>query len=207
MSTQYNLHNLDIAAGLHSLTVVAKATGYEDSEASTPISFTAYSVTYSITKGTASGYDMMFSGETLTGSITPNANCDYPLTLIVVGATLDSYNNATGAFQLSNPTGNITVAGTCLETYSISTTLNNATAASGNPSTIKDGSTATLVFTFDGTYYTCPDAVTVSNATGSWTKDSTTQGTLVLSNPTAAVSVTVSGVQVQVTAPYIELGE
>ena len=185
--------------------MVAKATGYDDSEPSTPISFNAYDVTYNITKGSSNGYTTIFSGEILTGTITPNANCDLPTTLSVSNATLTSYNNTTGAFVISNALGNVSVSGVCLETYSITATLDHATAASGNPTTIKEGSTATLVYTFDGTQYLCPDSVTVTGATGSWTKDSDTQGTLVLSNPTGAVSFTVAGQLVQVDAPYIEL--
>ena len=83
-----------------------------------------------------------------------------------------------------------------ITSYSITVTLTNATAASGNPSTIAQGGTATLVFTFDGTNYICPStSPVVTGATGVWTKNSDSQGTMVLSNANGNVSFTVAGEQ------------
>lgn len=77
--------------------------------------------------------------------------------------------------------------------YSIIVTLTNATADASNPADILPNGTATLNFTFDGTSYVCPNSVSVTGATGVWTKVSNTQGTMALSNPTGDVSFTVAG--------------
>jgi len=80
--------------------------------------------------------------------------------------------------------------------YPITVTLTNATASQSNPSIIAEDGTATLIYTFDGTNYICPTtSPTVTGATGVWTKDSDTQGTMVLSNATGNVSFTVAGEQ------------
>ncbi len=206
MSTVYSLHSIEtMTAGEHVLTAVAKATGYEDSEQSEPITFTAYSVTYGIIKGSATGYPFIFNDEIMHGTIVPNANCDLPSSITVMGATLDSYSSSTGEFAIKNPTGNVSIIASCLENYSISATLVNATAAAGNPTTIKQGSTAILVYNFSGNYQ-CPlTGPTVTNAQGVWQSISSSQGTLTLSNPTGAVSFTIEGALIQVNPPYIEL--
>lgn len=78
--------------------------------------------------------------------------------------------------------------------------MTNVTAASGNATTIATGETKTLTYTAaDG--YVLPDTVTVSGATGVWNKD---EGTLILSNPTANVNITIMAVQLtQLTTPTI----
>lgn len=76
-------------------------------------------------------------------------------------------------------------------THTITPTLTNVTAASGNATTIAVGETKVLTYTAaDG--YALPDTVTVSGATGVWNKDA---GTLTLSNPTANVTFTIAGVE------------
>lgn len=77
-------------------------------------------------------------------------------------------------------------------THTITPTLTNVTAASGNATSIAVGETKTLTFTAaDG--YALPDTVTVTGATGVWNKDA---GTLTLSNPTGDVAFTIAGVEV-----------
>lgn len=77
-------------------------------------------------------------------------------------------------------------------THTITATLTNVTAASGNATTIAVGETKVLTYTAaDG--YALPDTVTVTGATGVWNKDA---GTLTLSNPTANVTFTIAGVEV-----------
>lgn len=77
-------------------------------------------------------------------------------------------------------------------THTITPTLTNVTAASGNATTIAVGETKVLTYTAaDG--YALPDTVTVTGATGVWDKDA---GTLTLSNPTANVTFTIAGVEV-----------
>lgn len=76
-------------------------------------------------------------------------------------------------------------------THTITPTLTNVTAASGNATTIAVGETKVLTYTAaDG--YALPDTVTVTGATGVWNKDA---GTLTLSNPTADVTFTIAGVE------------
>lgn len=75
--------------------------------------------------------------------------------------------------------------------YDITVSLSNCTASSGNVSTITENGTAALTFTAaDG--YELPDSVTVTGASYTWDKAS---GTLVLSIPTADVSVSITAVE------------
>ena len=81
-----------------------------------------------------------------------------------------------------------------LSTYTISVTTTNVTASSSNPTTIKEGTTATLVFTADGTNYKVPTSMpTITGATGTYTRTSDTSCTITLSNPTGNVSFSVVG--------------
>lgn len=78
--------------------------------------------------------------------------------------------------------------------YSITSSVTNGEAASTNPTVISPGSSATLIYRFDGTSYSTPASVSVSGATQvSWVQDSTQQGTLVINNPTGNVMITVVG--------------
>lgn len=77
-------------------------------------------------------------------------------------------------------------------THTITATLTNVKAASGNATTIAVGEKKVLTYTAaDG--YALPDTVTVTGATDVWNKDA---GTLTLSNPTANVTFTIAGVEV-----------
>lgn len=76
--------------------------------------------------------------------------------------------------------------------YSITTNLTNVMANASNPTTVSTLASSTLTFTAN-TGYNLPDNVTVTGAEFTWTKSS---GTLVLSNPTGNVSVTVAGVAI-----------
>lgn len=79
--------------------------------------------------------------------------------------------------------------------YSIATTLTECTPVSGNASVINEGGTVTLKYVAkDG--FALTDTVTVSGASYTW--DSTT-GTLVLSNPTADVTITITATKSGVT--------
>ncbi len=185
-----------MTAGSHTLSVIAKKAGYEDSDPSNVLSFTAYAVTGSATKGSITLYDsFIFSDEeAFTGTVVPSSGCVLPTSISVTNATLVNYSSSTGIFSIENPTGAVTITAVCLQTYSITPTLVNATAAPGNATVIHDNETVTLTYAFDGTNYVCPaTGPTVTGATGSWTKVSDTQGTLQLSNPTGAVSFTISG--------------
>jgi hypothetical protein len=78
--------------------------------------------------------------------------------------------------------------------YDIDVTLSNATSSPDNATTIIEGETVVLIYTFDGVSYECPTtSPVVTGATGSWVKDSATQGTMTLTDATGDVSFTVSG--------------
>lgn len=72
--------------------------------------------------------------------------------------------------------------------HPITSSLTNCAATASNPSSIEESSTATLQFTANSGY-TLPAAISVIGASYTW--DPTT-GTLVLSNPTGNVSITIT---------------
>ena len=73
--------------------------------------------------------------------------------------------------------------------YNITETLSNC-SSSNNPTTITQNASATLTFTANSGY-SLPDSVTVTGASHTWDKAT---GTLVLSNPTANVSISITAV-------------
>lgn len=79
--------------------------------------------------------------------------------------------------------------------YNITATLSHVAAASGNAVSIGTGETVILSYTA-ASGYALPDMVTVTGATGVWNKDA---GTLTLSNPTANVTFSITGVAAAVT--------
>ena len=97
----------------------------------------------------------------------------------------------TGGSFTSDPSINTTYYGawSLVETYNITYNLTNCTGASTNPTTINEGTTATLSFVSnDG--YSFPDTITVSGVE-SYTWDKST-GTLTLTNATSDVSITIN---------------
>ena len=99
--------------------------------------------------------------------------------------------SGTGGTFTSNPSVNTTYYGawSLVETYNITYNLTNCTGASTNPTTINEGTTATLSFTLnDG--YSFPDTITASGVE-SYTWDKST-GTLTLTNATSDVSITIT---------------
>lgn len=74
--------------------------------------------------------------------------------------------------------------------YNITANLTDITADTNNVTTIEEGSTATLKYTAN-TGYKLPDTITVTGATHTWNRST---GTVTLSNPTANVSITITGV-------------
>lgn len=86
-----------------------------------------------------------------------------------------------------------------LKPYTISTTLTGCLASASNPTNMFAGGTATLIFTAN-TDYVLPDTITVTGASYNWTQST---GTLVISNPTSDVSVTITAVQESTTKRYL----
>ena len=112
-----------------------------------------------------------------------------------ISSTSSGWNTSmlkdTGGTFTSNPSVNTTYYGawSLVETYNISYNLTNCTGASTNPTTINEGTTATLSFVSnDG--YSFPDTITVSGVE-SYTWDKST-GTLTLTNATSDVSITIN---------------
>lgn len=122
---------------------------------------------------------------------------------ITTGVNVGSVN-ATGAtvshtisgqlltVTLENPTGPVTVTIDSRPFYKITTNLNRVSANSSNPSTITDGTAATLYFTARSGY-SLPETVTVTNAEYQWTQAT---GRLVLRDPIGPVTITITGVEI-----------
>lgn len=118
---------------------------------------------------------------------------NYPDNITVTGAGSSSWKKSTGTLTLVGGTGNISVniAGSP-QAYKITTNLTNVKAVGGNPTVIYRDSSATLKFTASDGYELPVNIPKVTNI-GSQTWDRIT-GTLKLFNPTADVTVTLSGV-------------
>ena len=164
-----------------------------------PSSAQTYAVNYNLTNCTAySGNPTSISSDASGVQFRINKAEHYELPqdigdITVTNATLDSWVLSTdgtyGTATISAPTGDITIKLEGIaEVYSITVSAPHTTHTGAT--TITYGQTATLVFTFD-TGYEAPDAVTVTGATGTWTKST---GTLVLSGATGNVSVSLTAV-------------
>lgn len=79
-----------------------------------------------------------------------------------------------------------------LNEYSVTETLSNVTTIGTHPVKILEGKSLTLKYTADANYE-LPDSVTVAGATSNWTKST---GTLVVSNPTGDVTITITAVRI-----------
>lgn len=135
------------------------------------------------------------AGGTLAITYTAAAGYDLP-EASGVGVTGCSFgwNQSTGVLTLYNPTGAVAAGVVAVaKSYAITATVTNGTATGAN--VIHTGETVALTIAADSGY-NLPDTVTVTGASQTWNKET---GTLTLSNPTGAV--TVSAVCVAVTYP------
>ena len=195
-ATTLDLTTIITANGTYNISVIATGTGYTDSDNSNVVeyNYASYNITTNLTNVTANASNPTTVSTIASSTLTFTANTGYnlPDNVTVTGAEY-TWTKSSGTLVLSNPTGNvsITVAGVA-KSYTITPTLTNVTAASGNATTIATGETKTLTYTA-ASGYTLPDTVTVTGATGVWNKDA---GTLTLSNPTANVTFTIAGVEV-----------
>lgn len=125
-------------------------------------------------------------------SFTKSAGYNWPTTVQVAGAIMVSWNHNTGVLVIEKPTLNtVTITVACTKiTYSITENLTNVTATGTHPTSIAYGESVTLIYAAD-TNYKLPDTVIVTGATHTWASNT---GTLVLSNPTGAVTITITGV-------------
>ena len=203
-ATTLDLTTVITANGTYNISVIATGTGYTDSDNSNIVeyNYAVYNITTNLTGVTANTSNPTTVSTLASSTLTFTVNTGYnlPDNVTITGAEY-TWTKSSGTLVLSNPTGNVsvTVAGVAIS-RTITATLTNVTAASGNATTIATGETKTLTYTAaDG--YVLPDTVTVTGATGVWNKD---EGILVLSNPTANVNITITAVQLtQLTTPSI----
>lgn len=186
-----------IPLGTHKLTIVASAPGYLDSDPSQEVTFiNGYPITFNVENCTYSpAATMVAVFEPTTFTFTKSTGYSLPSSISVTGVDVGKYtwtvasDGLTATLVITEPTGAVTVNVTAVaEVYSITVSAPHTTHTGAT--TITYGQTATLVFTFD-TGYEAPDAVTVTGATGTWTKST---GTLVLSGATGNVSVSLTAV-------------
>lgn len=194
-ATTLDLTTVITANGTYNISVIATGTGYTDSDSSNVVeyNYAVYNITTNLTGVEANASNPTTVSTLASSTLTFTANTGYnlPDNVTVTGAE-HTWTKSSGTLVLSNPTGtvSVTVAGVAIS-YTITPTLNNVTAASGNATTIATGETKVLTYTANSGY-TLPDSVTVTGATGVWNKDA---GTLTLSNPTANVTFTIAGVE------------
>lgn len=203
-ATTLDLTTVITANGTYNISVIATGTGYTDSDRSNVVeyNYAVYNITTNLTGVTANASNPTTVSTLASSTLTFTANTGYnlPDNVTVTGAEF-TWTKSSGTLVLSNPTGavSVTVAGIAIS-RTITATLTNVTAASGNATTIATGETKVLTYTA-ASGYTLPDSVTVTGATGIWNKD---EGTLILSNPTANVNITITAVQLtQLTTPTI----
>lgn len=125
------------------------------------------------------------AGGTLAITYTAAAGYDLP-EASGVGVTGCSFgwNQSTGVLTLYNPTGTVAAGVVAVaKSYAITATVTNGTATGAN--VIHTGETVALTIATN-TGYNLPDTVTVTGASQIWNKET---GTLTLSNPTGAVTV------------------
>lgn len=168
--------------------VTIKITGVENAANS-------YAIQTSYTAGhftaDSSNPNVIQEGATVQLKFTISANADFG-TVSATGATVShSVSGQTLTVTLKNPTGPVTVTITSRPLFRITTNLSYVSADSSNPTTITDGTSATLYFTANSGY-TLPASVSVSGAGHQWNQST---GRLVLIDPTGPVTVTVVGVK------------
>lgn len=194
-ATTLDLTTVITANGTYNISVIATGTGYTDSDSSNVVEYNygVYNITTNLTNVTANASNPTTVSTVASSTLTFTASTGYnlPDNVTVTGAEF-TWTKSSGTLVLSNPTGavSVTVSGVAIS-RTITATLTNVTAASGNATTIATGETKVLTYTANSGY-TLPDSVTVTGATGVWNKDA---GTLTLSNPTANVTFTIAGVE------------
>jgi len=124
----YDLSQLGLNAGLHTISTTAKATNYVDSSVTTLL-LNIYTLSATITNGSITGVpSIAYRGDGFSGLVSATSGYALPSTLTVSGATLSSYNDTTGAYVITNVTSNVSITGTCLE---ILPTPSNASLSNG----------------------------------------------------------------------------
>lgn len=113
-TTTFDLDTLDV--GVHSITVRAYGTNFNDSNASSAISYSIYSITNVLTDLTTSNSAVKIGmTQAYDATLTAASGKHIPDTITVTmgGKTASfSYNNLTGAISISSVTGNVVITAT-----------------------------------------------------------------------------------------------
>ena len=143
-----------------------------------------YSITPTITNGTATGATSITENGDATVTIVPDTGYKLPSSVSVTGATSE-YNSTTGIVSLSNATGDVTITATCpaLQSYGVTKNITHGTATGATSITENGDATVTIV---PDTGYKLPSSVSVTGATSEY---NSTTGIVSLSNPTSNVTV------------------
>lgn len=158
-----------------------------------------YTITETLSNVTTIGTHpvKILEGKSLTLKYTADANYELPDSVTVANAT-SNWTKSTGTLTVSNPTGDVTITITAVRiTYSITENLTNVTKTGTHPSVIAAGQTLVLNYAA-ATGYNLPDTVTVTGATSDW-KQAT--GALTITNPTGAVTITITAAQPKLATP------
>lgn len=86
----------------------------------------SYAITATVTNGTATGANVIHTGETVALTIAANSGYNLPDTVTVTGAS-QTWNKETGTLTLSNPTGWVTVEAVCVTVQTDETWVLNET--------------------------------------------------------------------------------
>lgn len=154
-----------------------------------------YSITYSLTNLTSDATNpaTIGIGETASIRITAPTGYNLPSKITVTGCEY-TWEANTGVLNISNPTGNVTIAAEGVaETYSVTVRLTGVTGESTNPTTVSYGGSATFKFTANENYELPTDVEQTGATSYNWNKAT---GTLVLTNITGPVTITVTGVSI-----------
>ena len=178
---------------------------------------TEYLISTTVNDGSYSGDTSIYSGFTASITFTPNDHYKLPAdssAFTVYHAEIQSYNSSTGVLVLENPDDDVTVSVSMVakSRYDVTLALTNITKSSGPSGTdaVEEGEEVTIVFVANSNYG-LPSTITVVmgettlvvNQDYTWTQNS---GTLHLSGLTADLSVSVSGVQRDLTNGNLTLG-
>ena len=145
-------------------------------------------ITTNITNGTASGATEMSTDGTATVTITAASGYACPVTIAVQNADY-TYNKANGQIVLSNAVDDVVITVVCSVVYPITKTITGGSASGATTIAADDTATVTLAA---GEFYSLPETITVTNAQYTY---NSANGSVILSEPTGAVSIVVECVE------------
>jgi hypothetical protein len=201
----YDLTKLELPVGEHTITVIAEAEGYVNSETSTPvvyvvappilttpvIQFNGDVLNITDADGKATSFDILVNGEVVQSVSAGNATFDFSTLNLPVGTYSVTVKAKADGYVDSEASSTVTYT-VVPRIYSITTTLNGCSASSDNATEISENGTTTLRFELQNGY-TFPASINVTGAEYVWDSNI---GTVELRNPTGAVSVTIACVEV-----------